>query len=198
VRLSNLKLFPESSDRLMVEQMQGRTDSRGQYMLDVEAPTDDAEATFVAAQAAEEDGDLATAERLYTRVMKLDPAEPTAAFNLGNVLRANGRNLEAEAAYGAAVKADPGFAAAWYNLADMLDEQRRTAEAIACLRRALDADPAYLDAMFNLGLLLQRLERHAEAAQWWRRYLAVDASSPWAARARRALKFCEIQLLGSS
>jgi tetratricopeptide (TPR) repeat protein len=198
VQLSNLKLFPESSDRLMVEQMQGRTDSRGQFMLDVDAPADDAEATFVTAQAAEEAGDLITAERLYTRVMKLDPAEPTAAFNLGNVLRAGRRNLEAEAAYGAAVKADPSFAAAWYNLADMLDDQRRTAEAINCLRRALDADPAYLDAMFNLGLMLQRLERHAEAAQWWRRYLAVDASSPWAARARRALKFCEIQLLGSS
>jgi tetratricopeptide (TPR) repeat protein len=198
VRLSNLKLFPESSDRLMVEQMQGRTDSRGQYMLDVDAPTGDAEAMFVAAQAAEEAGDVATAERLYTRVMKLDRAEPTAAFNLGNVLRASGRNLEAEAAYSAAVKADPDFAAAWYNLADMLDDQRRTTEAIACLRRALDCDPAYLDAMFNLGLMLQRLERHAEAAQWWRRYLAVDASSPWAARARRALKFCEIQLLGSS
>jgi tetratricopeptide (TPR) repeat protein len=198
VRLSNLKLFPESSDRLMVEQMQGRTDSRGQYMLDVDAPADDAEAIFATAQAAEETGDVETAERLYNRVMKLDPTEPTAAFNLGNVLRASGRNLEAEAAYGAAVKADPSFATAWYNLADMLDDQRRTAEAIACLRRALDADPAYLDAMFNLALLLQRLERHAEAAQWWRRYLAVDASSPWAARARRALKFCEIQLLGSS
>ena len=198
VRLSNLKLFPESSDRLLVEQMQGRTDSRGQFMLDVEAPTDDAEAIFVAAQAAEEAGDVATAERLYPRVMKLDSTEPAAAFNLGNVLRASGRNLEAEAAYRAAVKADPDFAAAWYNLADMLDDQRRTAEAIACLQRALDADPAYLDAMFNLGLMLQRLERHAEAAQWWRRYLAVDASSPWAARARRALKYCEIQLLGSS
>jgi tetratricopeptide (TPR) repeat protein len=198
VRLSNLKLFPESSDRLMVEQMQGRTDSRGQFMLDVEAPADDADATFATAQAAEEAGDLETAERLYNRVMKLDPTEPTAAFNLGNVLRASGRNLEAEAAYSAAVKGDPDFATAWYNLADMLDDQRRTAEAITCLRRALDADPAYLDAMFNLGLLLQRLERHAEAAQWWRRYLAVDASSPWAARARRALKFCEIQLLGSS
>ena len=109
----------------------------------------------------------------------------------------SGRNLEAEAAYRAAIKADPGFASAWYNLADMLDDQRRTKEAIDCLKRALDADPAYVDAMFNIGLLLQRLERHAEAALWWRRYLALDGSSPWAARAKRALKYCEIQLQGS-
>jgi tetratricopeptide (TPR) repeat protein len=198
VRLSNLKLFPESSDRLLVEQLQGRTESSGQFVLDVQAPADDVEGTFIAAQTAEEAGDLATAERLYHRVMKLDPSDPAAPFNLGNVLRASGRNLEAEAAYGAAIKADPHYATAWYNLADMLDDQRRTKEAIDCLRRALEADPGYLDAMFNMGLMLQRLERHAEAAQWWRRYLALDASSSWAARARRALKYCEIQILGSA
>ncbi len=198
VRLSNLKLFPESSDRLLVEQLQGRTESSGQFVFDVETPSDDVEATFIAAQTAEESGDLGTAERLYHRVMKLDPSDPAAPFNLGNVLRAAGRNLEAEAAYGAAIKADPRYATAWYNLADMLDDQRRTKEAIDCLRRALEADPGYLDAMFNMGLMLQRLERHAEAAQWWRRYLAADASSPWAARARRALKYCEIQILGSA
>jgi len=197
-RLSSLKLFPESSDRLLVEQLKGRTDKTGQFVLDVEKPADDTDAVFVAAQAAEEESDFATAERLYRRAMNMDPADPAAPFNLGNVLRSRGLNLEAEAAYRAAVKADPGFASAWYNLADMLDDQRRTKEAIDCLKRALDADPGYLDAMFNMGLLLQRLERHAEAALWWRRYLAVDGSSPWAARAKRALKYCEIQLQQST
>jgi tetratricopeptide (TPR) repeat protein len=196
-RLSNLKLFPESSDRLLVEQVRGRTDKTGQFVLDVEPPADDIEAAFQAAQAAEEEGDLATAERLYHRVMKMDPADPAAPYNLGNLLRAGGRTLEAEAAYRAAVKADAGFAPAWYNLADMLDDQRRTREAIDCLERALDADPDYLDAMFNMGLFLQRLERHAEAALWWRRYLTFDGSSPWAARARRALKYCEIHIQGT-
>ena len=193
-RLSNLRLFPESSDRILVEQMKGRTDKTGQFVLDVEKPADDADIVFGDAQSAEEASDAATAERLYRRAMKMDPADAAAPFNLGNVLRASGRNLEAEAAYRAAVKADPHFARAWYNLADMLDDQRRTKEAIACLNRALESDPGYADAMFNIALLLQRLERHAEAAGWWRRYLGIDGSSPWAARAKRALKYCEIQL----
>jgi tetratricopeptide (TPR) repeat protein len=192
-RLSNLRLFPESSDRILVEQMKGRTDNTGQFVLDVEKPADDADAVFEDAQSAEETGDVATAERLYRRAMNLDPADPAAPFNLGNVLRSAGRSLEAETAYRAAVKADLRFAQAWYNLADVLD-QRRTKEAIACLDRALEADPGYADAMYNMALVLQRLERHAEAAQWWRRYLDVDGSSPWAVRARRALKYCEIQL----
>lgn len=193
-RLSNLRLFPESSDRILVGQMEGRTDNTGQFVLDVEKPVDDTDAVFTDAQAAEETGDATTAERLYRRAMNLDPADPAAPFNLGNVLRSVGQSLEAEAAYRAAVKIDPRFAPAWYNLADMLDDQRRAKEAVACLDRALAADPGYADAMFNMALLLQRLDRYAEAAQWWRRYLGADGSSPWSAHARRALKYCEIQL----
>jgi predicted metal-dependent hydrolase len=32
-----------------------------------------------------------------------------------------------------------------------------------------------------------------EAADYWRRYLAIDGLSEWAGRARRSLKFCEMQ-----
>jgi tetratricopeptide (TPR) repeat protein len=192
--LANLKLAPESSDRVLVEQMQGRVDRTGQFVLDVETPADDADAVFEQAQVAEEHNELAEAERLYRRVMKMDASDPAAPFNLGNVLHAGSRNLEAEAAYRAAVKADPAYAPAWYNLAHVLEDQRRTAEAVDCLKRAVDADPTYADAMFNLGLFLQRLDAHAEAAAWWRRYLEVDRSSQWAAHAKRALKYCEIRL----
>ena len=50
------------------------------------------------------------------------------------------------------------------------------------------------DAMFNLALLLQRTNQYAEAADYWRRYLASDGQSERAARARRSLKFCEMQI----
>ena len=192
--LSNLRLFPENADRLLVEQIKGRTERTGQYILEIESPDDDANALFAKARTAEDQGDLATAEQLYTRLMKLDRNDPIAPFNLGNVLRAMGRTVEVETAYRAAVKADPKYAPAWYNLADVLDDKGRAKDAIDALTHALDADPAYVDAMFNMGLLLQRADRHAEAAAMWRRYLALDDSSPWAARARRALKYCEMQL----
>jgi tetratricopeptide (TPR) repeat protein len=192
-RLSNLRLFPESSDRILVEQIKGRTDNTGQFLLGVEAPGDDPDAAFEKAQAAEESGDAAAAEQLYRRAMKMDPGDPAAPFNLGNVLRAAGRDVEAETAYRAAVKADQRFAPAWYNLADLLDERRRTTEAVKCLIHALEADPDYADAMYNMALLLQRMERYADAAEWWRRYLATDGSSSSAAHARRAMKYCEIR-----
>jgi tetratricopeptide (TPR) repeat protein len=104
------------------------------------------------------------------------------------------RKVEAEAAFRAATRADPLFAEAWYNLSDLSDEQGRSEAAIDCLRRALRAAPEYADAMFNLALLLQRNNKHAEAAEYWRRYLANDGQSEWAVRARRSLKFCEMQV----
>jgi tetratricopeptide (TPR) repeat protein len=126
--------------------------------------------------------------------MKLDPSDPAAGLNLGNLLREQRRMVEAEAAYRWAAKADARFAPAWHNLADLLDDGGRLAEAIDCEQRALDADPGYADAVFNMALFLQRLERHAQAAPLWRRYLELDRDSPWAERAKRALKYCEIQM----
>ena len=126
--------------------------------------------------------------------MKSDPTDASAPFNLGNMLQAAGRTVEAEVALRAATRANPAFAEAWYNLADLLDDQGRSEAAVDCLRKALMVSPDYVDAMFNLALLLQRKGAYAEAADYWRQYLASDRSSEWAARARRSLKFCEIQV----
>jgi len=196
--LSNLRLFPASSDSILVEQLKGRTDKTGQFVLPVGEAQEDADALFEQAQAAEEANDLETAQRLYRRIMRMEPGDPAAAFNLGNLLRAMGRKVEAEAAYRAATKADAGFAEAWYNLAGMLDDHGQCDKAVVCLERALDADPGYADALFNLGLLHQRKDRPVEAAACWRRYLALDQDSEWASRARQGLKLCEMQMAQSS
>src|SRR5262249_54347588 len=191
--LSNLRLFPASSDAILVEQLRGRTDKSGQFVLPVAEARESPEELFEQAQAAAAADDFETAQRLHRKVMLIDP-DPTAAFNLGNLLRANGQKIEAEKAYRAAIKADPGFAEAWYNLADLLDDQRQSDKAVDCLEHALAADPNYGDALFNLGLLHQRKDELGDAAIYWRRYLALDSASDWAARARRALKFCEMQI----
>ena len=125
--------------------------------------------------------------------MKSDRADASAPFNLGNMLRAAARNIEAEAAFRVATQTDPSFAQAWFNLGDLLDDQGRTNAAIECLRKALQVAPDYSDAMFNLALMLQRKNQYAEAVDYWRRYLVKDNHSDWAARARRSLKFCEMQ-----
>jgi tetratricopeptide (TPR) repeat protein len=180
------------------EQPGGRTDEYGQFVLAIDGARDDPDELFDRALSAEQIGDISEAERLYRAVMKSDPTDASAPFNLGNMLRASGRTLEAEVALRSATRANPAFAEAWYNLADLLDDQGRSEAAVVCLRKALVVSPDYVDAMFNLALLLQRKGTYAKAADFWRKYLASDRSSEWAARARRSLKFCEIQVISSA
>jgi tetratricopeptide (TPR) repeat protein len=191
VGLASVRLHAGAHYRLEVEQTGGRTD---QFVLAVDQSQNNPDDLFEQAQSAEESGDIAEAERLYRILMKSDPTDASAPFNLGNLLRASARNVEAEAALRAATRADPTFADAWYNLSDLLDEQGRVDAAIECLHRALRVAPDYADAMFNLALLLQRTNQYAEAANYWRRYLGNDCQSEWATRARRSLKFCEMQI----
>jgi tetratricopeptide (TPR) repeat protein len=163
VGLANVRLHAGPHNSLEVEQPGGRTDQHGQFVLAVDASQNSPDDLFEQAQSAEEDGDIAEAERLYRFLMKSDPTDASAPFNLGNLLRGCARNVEAEAALRAATRVDPTFADAWYNLSDLLDEQGRVEAAIECLRTALRAAPDYADAMFNLALLLQRTNQYAEA-----------------------------------
>ncbi len=47
--------------------------------------------------------------------------------------------------------------------------------------------------MYNMALLLQHLS-YADAAAAWRSYLGMDGGTASAAHARRAMKYCEMQL----
>ena len=194
VGLAAVRLHAGAHSDVQVEQHGRRTDKHGQFVLAVDDARDDPSDLFDRAFAAEQLGDLAEAERLYRLLMKSDPTDASAPFNLGNMLRAASRTVEAEAALRTATRANPAFPEAWYNLADLLDEQGRSEAAIEYLRKALFVAPGYIDAMFNLALLLQRKGSYAEAADYWRRYLAADRMSEWTARARRSLKFCEIHV----
>jgi tetratricopeptide (TPR) repeat protein len=138
--LSNLRLRPTTHHTIEIDQPEGRTDKRGQFVLPASPPEQNADALFEQAQAAEDTGNIAEVERLYGVLMKCDPTEAAAPFNLGNMLRSNGRRVEAEAALRAATRANPMFVEAWYNLSDLLDEQGRSEAAIDCLRKALRAD----------------------------------------------------------
>jgi tetratricopeptide (TPR) repeat protein len=194
VGLANVRLHASALSDVQVEQHGGRTDKYGQFVFAVDEARVDPDEMFDQAQSAEQMGDTAEAERLYRVLMKSDPTDASAPFNLGNMLRVCARTVEAEAALRAATRANPAFAEAWYNLADLLDDQGRSEAAVECLREALTVAPDYADAMFNLALLLQRKGAYAEAADHWRQYLASDRASEWAAKARRSLKFCEIQV----
>jgi tetratricopeptide (TPR) repeat protein len=145
---------------------------------------------FASAQAAEQAGDIAKAERLYRILTKTDPMDASAGFNLGRMIRDYGRYVEAEVALRAATQIDPAFAGARYNLGNGSTSRDVTKPpSNACARRCRSR----LTTLFNLALLLQRKNRHAEAADKWCSYLAIERQSERPTRTRRSLKFYEMQ-----
>src|SRR5262245_3983368 len=125
VGLANVRFHPGPHRSLEVEQAGGRTDKNGQFVLAIGESQSIPVELFAQALLAEENGDSAGAERLYRILMKNDPNNASAPFNLGNLLRVVSRNVEAEAGLRDATRADPTFVEAWYNLSDLLDEQGR-------------------------------------------------------------------------
>jgi len=60
--------------------------------------------------------DRSVEEEASWRENRTSSGNCSSLFNLGNMLRADGRKVEAEAAFRAATRADPMIAEAWYDL----------------------------------------------------------------------------------
>lgn len=142
------------------------------------------------AEEAEAAGDWTSAEALYRRCVDLDHRNPTAPFNLANVLCEQNRPREAALFYQVSLSRDPNCAAAWYNLAHLAEAGGDIDAACDRLQRALDCEPDFADAVYNLARLHYRGGAYARAAEGWRRYLQLDQDSEWARKARTGIALC--------
>lgn len=143
---------------------------------------------FMDACAAEDAGDMATAEHLFRLALELEPGMAAAATNLGNLLYRQGTTEEARRLYERALEHDPAQPEARYNLANVLEDLGKTELAISELRRVCAAHPQFADAHYNLGVILARVGGMAQARRSFERYLELDAKSAWAEHARTFLR----------
>jgi len=187
----------EDGRRLVLHLGDRVAEADGQLRLSLpEAGNPSPEEMLAAAEEAEAAGDLATAEALYRRCLKLDERDPTAPFNLANVLRERGRVREALLFCRMALARDPLFAEAWYNLGDLAEAAGDAPLARDSLERALTCDPGFADAAFNLARLHYAAAAYADAASQWQRYLELDPDSAWARKARHGIALCRQHLRG--
>jgi tetratricopeptide (TPR) repeat protein len=163
-----------------------------QIALDLGDIPEDEDTLFARAEEAEAAGDHARAERLYRLLARLDRSDPVIPFNLGNVLAAEGRDLEASLAYREALVRDRHFAEAWLNLALAAEARGRPEEADRSYAQALAARSDYPEALFSAALFHGRRGRPALAVPLWERYLAGPSPAD-AAFARRMLRRCRTE-----
>ena len=169
----------------------------GQFTLDLGDAMPDREEILENAAEAAEDDDLAEAERLYAIALRMDPADPIAAFNLASIRHARGDAPGAMLAYRLALARDPTFADAWYNLGVLHAASDRMDEAEYFYRGAVDTDPEHGDALHNLALLLSRADRHAEALPRWEALARLEMEPSDRRMVQRHVLLCRMAIAGA-
>ncbi len=126
-----------------------------------------------AAAAAFRQGKLDQAEKICTRLLRVEPRLFDALHILGLVKLYGGKPGAALGHLEAALKVDPASTQAMSNLALVLAALNRDAEALASLDRALALAPEDIEALNNRGNVLLKLNRAEEALAAFDRVLAL-------------------------
>jgi tetratricopeptide (TPR) repeat protein len=188
--LGRRQIVVQPSGEAALKWEDGLTTLDGQGLLPLEGDESSLDGLFESAALAEAHGDLDEAARLYDQCARADRTDGIAPFNYGNIRLAQGAPDAAALAYQQALARDPGFVEARYNLAQALEAAGKPEAAVATLTRILEADETHADALFNLAQLRMKAGELARAKALYERFLALGPGPEWAAKARRAIRYC--------
>ena len=118
-------------------------------------------------------GRLPEAERIYRRIVQVDPGQPVALHLLGVVAHQMGNSENSIELILKALAIKPDYADAHSNLAIVFKDKGRLNEAAASHRAALAITPDAADVHNNLGAVLHDLGKLDEAVASFRAALAI-------------------------
>jgi tetratricopeptide (TPR) repeat protein len=144
--------LPEALGQMLNAVGRGR-EAAEQFERAASLAPQDARASYYAALAWAETGELARAEGLLRETTRRNPGFARAWYNLGLMLNQTNRREDALQAFAAAEKADPRDADIPYAVATILMKTGHAAEAAAALERALSANPSHELARQLKGML---------------------------------------------
>jgi len=121
-----------------------------------------------------QEGRLDEAERLYRRILALDPRHADSLHLLGMIAFQGGHPAVAVDLIVQAVAVNPTNAMYRSNLGSVLKELGRHDEAVASWRHALSLRPDHAESYSNLGYVLREQGRHDEAIELLRQALAIN------------------------
>ena len=122
-----------------------------------------AQTLFNGGLALHQKGQLAEAQRVYRKVLKLHP-EHFDALNMLGVIAAQSKNhLQAVELIGRAIEINPNIAESYINRGAALKDLKRPDEALASYEQAIKLKPDYAEAHYNRGNVLQDLRRLDDA-----------------------------------
>lgn len=140
-------------------------------------------------------GKIKVEEKIWRRLVRLEPRWGEARFRLGNCLLRQERLEDAVRAYRQALGFLGEDPRVYNNLGEALRRLGRIDEARKALRTALSYNPDYAPAHFNLGVLYEEdLKEPERAIYHYRRYLALRPDAQDARKVRAWIEKLEAGL----
>jgi tetratricopeptide (TPR) repeat protein len=110
----------------------------------------------------------------FQTVVRRDPSDATAQYNLGTIYLQKGEPERARAALVRALEIRPAYADALNDLGLLASRAGRSGEAESYFQKALDADPGYVIALQNLGTLYRGEKKWNEARATFEHALQLE------------------------
>jgi tetratricopeptide (TPR) repeat protein len=132
------------------------------------------ERSFEQAEAAIDAGRIDEASSHYRDILRRDPSNKFAFFNLGMLAQLSNRGAEARDYYSRALRSDANFLPALFNLAILEEANGNNRAAEGLYRRAIREHPDHAASRYNLGLLLIREGRTEEGQEQLDRAAEMD------------------------
>jgi Flp pilus assembly protein TadD len=134
---------------------------------------DSVEQLFQQGNAAETAGKSDRAEEIWRKVLKIEPKNAKAYYNLGNALYGQKKFDQAIAAYQKAIQLNPNDASGYVGLGNALDDQKKFDQAIVAYQKAIQLDPKYASAYYNLGIFFFRQKKFNQAIVAYQKVLQL-------------------------
>ncbi len=114
-------------------------------------------------------GQFADSENDLRSVLRAEPSNPDAHFELGVLMSRRGLWRDAIPFLRRAVELDSSRPSAYYYLGEALNHADDLGGALQCFQRAVELRPNSPKTLHGMGMVLDRLNRPDEAAQMYRR-----------------------------
>lgn len=126
------------------------------------------------AQQKQQAGNLQQAEDIYNKILKKQPNNAEAYYNLGFIYGMKKQTDKAVTYYQKALQYDPNNSVAYNNLGGILQEKKLLNQAIDCYQKALKLDPGNPIFHYNLGSAWHVQGQYQEATNYYKNALQLN------------------------
>jgi len=121
-----------------------------------------------------EKNNFAAAEKLYNKILKINPNHFETVFLLGTLLAQNRQFSEAKKLLEKAIQISPEHLDSYNNLGNVLVELSEFKQAINCYERAIEINSNYIDTHFNYGNILKKLGKYKKAISSYEKVIQIN------------------------